>query len=109
MSPDKSSRAKPADAVDHPALAYALVTLARALDQRNTGSPDAPSYLEVAVQVAHIEAQLDDLSRLLVHLARRHEQTSWQEIGDAMGVTRQTAYKRWGPPSPNDPEAGADS
>jgi hypothetical protein len=92
-------------AVEHPALAQSLATLAAALDRRNDGAEHAPSYLELAVMVAGLEAHLDDLARLLVHLARRHEGTSWQDIGDAMGFTRQTAYKRWGTPSPNDPDA----
>ncbi|MEW6474296.1 MAG: hypothetical protein AB1679_18750 [Actinomycetota bacterium] len=95
--------------VEHPALAQALLRLSLALDRRHDGAEDAPSYLELAVRVAGLEAQLDDLARLLVHLARRHEGASWQEIGEAMGFTRQTAYKRWGTPSPNDHETDSES
>ena len=105
MSPRKSGAKSSVPHVEHPALAQALLRLSRALDQRNQGRDDAPTYLELAVRVAGLETQLDDLARYLVHLARRHEGASWQEIGEAMGFTRQTAYKRWGTPSPNDPEA----
>lgn len=108
MNPRKPAGQPSVRDVEHPALAQSLTTLARALDHRNDGSEDAPSYLDIAVMVAGIETELDDLARLLVHLARRHEGTSWQDIGDAMNVTRQTAYKRWGTPSPNDPEADGD-
>jgi CRP-like cAMP-binding protein len=101
-------RAATPGAVEQPSLAQSLTILAKALDRRNDGTEDAPTYLDIAVMVAGIETELDDLARLLVHLARRHEGTSWQDIGDAMGVTRQTAYKRWGTPSPNDPEAEGD-
>ncbi|MGH9011312.1 MAG: hypothetical protein ACRDYF_15925, partial [Acidimicrobiia bacterium] len=101
--------ARSAPSIEHPGLSESLVTLARALDHRNDDVADAPSYLDLAVVVTGLEAQLDDLARYLMHLARRHEQTSWQEIGDALGVTRQTAYKRWGPPSPNDPDADDDA
>jgi uncharacterized protein with PIN domain len=105
MTPDRPTRPARKTRLEQPALSQALVTLAEALDARNAETADAPSYLELAILVARLETQLDDLSRLLVHLARRHEQTSWQDIGDALGVTRQTAYKRFGAPSPNDPEA----
>jgi len=107
MSPRPPGRSAPV--IEHPGLSESLVTLARALDRRNDETGHAPRYLDLAVLVTGLEAQLDDLARYLFHLARRHDQTSWQEIGDALGVTRQTAYKRWGPPSPNDPEAGDDT
>lgn len=105
MTPRKSGAKTSVPRVEHPALAQALLRLSLALDQRNKGTNEAPTYLELAVRVAGLETQLDDLARYLVHLARRHEGASWQEIGEAMGFTRQTAYKRWGTPSPNDPEA----
>lgn len=108
MNPRQSTARRKVPPVEHPSLAQALLRLSVALDQRHDGAEDAPTYLELAVRVAGLEAQLDDLARYLVHLARRHEGASWQEIGEVMGFTRQTAYKRWGTPSPNDPEAESD-
>lgn len=108
MNPRKAAAKPSVPAIEHPALAQSLLRLSQALDRCNDGSEDAPSYLELAVRVAGLETQLDDLARHLVHVARRHEGASWQEIGEAMGFTRQTAYKRWGTPSPNDPEAEGD-
>jgi hypothetical protein len=105
VNPRKPAAKPKTPPVEHPGLAQALLRLSLALDRRNDGAENAPSYLELAVRVASLEDQLDDLARYLVHLARRHEGASWQDIGDAMGFTRQTAYKRWGTPSPNDPEA----
>lgn len=92
--------------IDHPALSEALVTLARSLDRRYDEDEEAPTYLDLALQVATLNEQLDDLTRLLVHYARRYENTSWQTIADAFGVSRPTIYNRWGEPSPNDPEGG---
>lgn len=92
--------------VDHPAVSEALVTLARSLDRRYEDGDEAPGYLDLALQVAALNEQLDDLTRLLIHYARRYEHTSWQAVADAFGVSRPTAYNRWGDPSPNDPEGG---
>ena len=106
MSPRPTGQSAPI--VEHPGLSESLVMLARALDRRHNDA-DAPHYLDLAVMVTGLEGPLDDLARYLIHLARRYDQTSWQDIGDALGVTRQTAYKRWGPASPNDPDAGGDA
>ena len=93
--------------LEHPALAEALVTLARSLDRRAANDEEPPSYLELAVLVADVEHQLGDLTRLLVHYARRYEKTTWKEVADTFGISRPTVYKRYGEPSPNDP--GGDS
>ena len=104
MNPDtakaSSSEAAP---LDHPALAQALVTLARSLDRRAANDEESPSYLDLAVLVADVEHQLDDLTRVLVHYARRYENTTWKEVADTFGISRPTVYKRFGEPSPNDP------
>ena len=93
-------------ALEHPALSHALTTLARSLDRRAEPGAEAPSYLELAVLVAGVQDRLDDLTRLLVHAARRYDGTTWQQVARALGVSRPTAYKRFGAPSPNDPAAG---
>lgn len=93
--------------MDHPALSQALVTLAHAVDQQIGGEDDAPGYLQVALLVADVQRQLDDLTRLLVHYARRYEGTTWAETAEAFGISRPTLYKRFGEPSPNDLDAPA--
>lgn len=104
MKPDTtpSSLGNPAP-LDHPALSQALVTLARSLDQRQLNDEDAPGYLDLAVLVAKVEHQLEDLTRVLVHYARRYEHATWKEVADTFGISRPTVYKRFGDPSPNDP------
>lgn len=107
MNPDTAKTASSEAApLDHPALAQALVTLARSLDRRATDDEESPSYLDLAVLVADVEHQLEDLTRVLVHYARRYENTTWKEVADTFGISRPTVYKRYGEPSPNDPGGG---
>lgn len=104
MKPDTTlRRSKRTAAIDHPALAQSLVTLARSLDRRVAEDEEAPSYLDLAVLVGDVQAQLDDLTRQLVHYARRYERTTWKDIADTFGISRPTVYKRFGEPSDNDP------
>ncbi len=104
MNPDTALPAtSDAGPLDHPALAQALVTLAQALDRRATADDEAPSYLQLAVLVAEVDRQLGDLTRILVHYARRYERTTWKEVADTFGISRPTVYKRYGEASPNDP------
>lgn len=104
MDPDTAKTASgEAAPLDHPALAQALVTLARSLDRRSSDDEESPSYLDLAVLVADVEHQLEDLTRVLVHYARRYENTTWKEVADTFGISRPTVYKRYGEPSPNDP------
>ncbi len=104
MNPDTEfPSASGAAPLDHPALAQALVTLARSLDRRAADDEEPPSYLDLAVLVSDVERQLGDLTRILVHYARRYEKTTWKEVADTFGISRPTVYKRYGEPSPNDP------
>lgn len=96
-------RSKESAAIDHPALSNALVELARSLDRRATDEEERPSYLALAVLVADVQDQLDDLTRQLVHYARRYERSTWKEIADTFGISRPTVYKRFGEASDNDP------
>lgn len=50
-----------------------------------------------------IQAAADDVVRAVVHQARQHGAT-WQVIGDALGVSRQAAFQRFG--KPIDPRTG---
>jgi len=110
MKADTPARRKGTVAIDHPALAESLVTLARSLDRRAGDDDTGPSYLDLAVLVADVQSQLDDLTRQLVHYARRYERTTWKDIADTFGISRPTVYKRFGETSDNDPggDAGGD-
>lgn len=50
-----------------------------------------------------IQAAADDVVRAVVGQAR-HEGATWQVIGDALGVSRQAAFQRYG--RPTDPRTG---
>jgi hypothetical protein len=81
--------------IQHPDLAEALASLAESLDRRHVRAPDAPSYLEMAVLADHISQQLTELTRMLINAARAQENAKWSTVGDAFGVTRQAAMRRW--------------
>lgn len=51
--------------------------------------------LEALGDAAALLAGVEQLLQARVDLARRHERT-WQEIGDALGVSRQAAQQRFG-------------
>ena len=82
--------------------------LARSLDSHGDDADHAPTYLELATLVSRAQGQLEDLTRILVHKARRHQNATWQQIADIFGISRPTAYKRFGQPSPNDVIADED-
>lgn len=86
---------RPSTDIQHPDLAAALAQLADALDRRHGDLPDAPSYLEMAALADRISNQLHDLAKMLIAASRAHEQSSWTDIGQAFGVTRQAAMRRW--------------
>lgn len=94
MKADTPGRRKGSTAIDHPALAESPVTVARSLDRRAADDEALPSYLDLAVLVADVQSQLDDLTRQLVHYARRYERTTWKDIGETFGISRPTVYKR---------------
>lgn len=81
--------------IQHPDLAEGLASLAESLDRRHEGAADAPSYLEMAVLADQISQQLTELTRMLVNAARAKENAKWSTVGEAFGVTRQAAMRRW--------------
>ena len=81
--------------IQHPDLAAALAQLADALDRRHEDIPDAPSYVEMAALADQISTQLHNLAKMLIAAARVHEKASWTDVGQAFGVTRQAAMRRW--------------
>lgn len=85
----------PSAEVDQPDLAAALVRLAEALEADRSVSPNAPTYLEMAVLAEGISTQLHELARLLIVTSRSSESSSWADVGTAFGVTRQAAMRRW--------------
>lgn len=82
------------DPIQHPDLADALTQLADALD-RPSGDGAGLSHLAMAALADHISQQVHELARALVGLARSEDRASWAEVGDAFGVTRQAALRRW--------------
>lgn len=81
--------------IQHADLAEALSSLAESLDRRHEGDADAPSYLDMAVLADNISQQLTELTRMLITAARANENAKWSTVGDAFGVTRQAAMRRW--------------
>lgn len=56
------------------------------------GDPDGLTRLRAIKQ---IEDAVTDLTTEAVRLARRQDR-SWQQVGGALGITRQSAHKRFG-------------
>lgn len=54
------------------------------------------SHLDRAVLATHIAEAADYLARFEVVIARDADGCTWQEVGDAFGVIRQTAQERFG-------------
>jgi len=63
----------------------------------------APRWGDTIAAAAHICASADQLLAATVQCARA-DGASWQVIGDALGVTRQAAFQRFG--KPLDPRTG---
>ena len=82
------------DPIEHPDLADALIMLAEALDHRSGGAR-VRNHLAMAVLADHISQQVHELTRSLVGLARSEDRATWAEVGQAFGVTRQAALRRW--------------
>jgi hypothetical protein len=53
--------------------------------------------LEVMAMAAMYERYFDEVQRHAARVARAQGR-SWQEIADAVGTTKQTAWKKWRPP-----------
>lgn len=78
-------------------LAQLLETTARAIAgvlRRPRQSSPVLSALSALSVVRTLHALVDDAERALVALARQESHT-WQEIADALGVTRQAAHQRF--------------
>lgn len=69
---------------------------ARVLDEH--ADPSAPIH-----RALQIRAKAEDVVRAVV-LDARNQGLTWQAIGDALGVTRQAAFQRYG--RPTDPATG---
>lgn len=78
-----------------PGLADAMLVLANALREHGAHKSDAPSYLEMATMADQISHQLHELARSLIAVARSEEKATWADVGEAFGVTRQAAMRRW--------------
>jgi hypothetical protein len=88
-----SKRDKDAD----PLVRCAVEELAAAIKRQRrspVGSP-ASEHLLLAVSAARIAAEADRLAQAHVHLARRTEGATWEQVGEAFGTTRQSAHERF--------------
>ena len=71
--------------------ADAVAAAVRATDGSHSYSP-----LAALAATRTLSLVIDDTMRALVNKAR-HEGATWQDIGAALGTTRQAAYQRFGP------------
>jgi hypothetical protein len=84
--------------------------MARAIYQQLGSTLAAPVFdteappIELVGSAVEIQAKTNDLVAAAVGLARAAG-TTWQEIGDVLGVSRQAAFQRFG--KPIDPRTGA--
>ena len=87
-------------------LASALGDTAAALADalRHGGERHVPAELNTVRLAARMRAVADDALRQCVDRARSAGHT-WQEVGDALGTSRQAAFQRFG--KPVDPRTGA--
>jgi hypothetical protein len=70
-----------------------LDTIAKLTSQMATSEPDAITRVNMT---RRLQAAGERLLRDTVRAARR-EGATWQQIGDQLGVPRQTAHRRYGP------------
>lgn len=75
-------------------LVEALRDLADTIERVGTGVP--PTSVELIERTTRAIAELQGLVALLVRRARDVDRAAWADIARAAGVTRQTAYARWG-------------
>lgn len=83
------------DPIQNPTLVDALLQLADALDRRSVAPTGGLGPLDMAVLADQIAGQVHELARSLVGLARSEDGASWADVGQAFGVTRQAALRRW--------------
>lgn len=61
----------------------------------STGRFGRASHLERAAAALAVSGAAERLARVEVMAARSGDQVSWQDVGDALGVSRQTAHERF--------------
>lgn len=86
-----------------PALIAALYARTQALAASLHDRSDQASALRAVRNVADLRADVDALLSALVDDARRNGST-WQEVGQILGISRQAAYQRFG--QATDPRTG---
>ena len=82
-------------------LALLLKTTADALGQVLVGSAEGQAFTALAALSAtrSLSRTVDDVLEALVRQARS-EGATWQQVGNALGTTRQNAYQRFGHAEP---------
>ncbi|MEU4398240.1 hypothetical protein [Micromonospora orduensis] len=76
-------------------LAHEHRVAASAMEQKPSRAPAGDSqFVDWIAAAAEISAAAERLLELEVELARRHG-TTWEQVGDALGVSRQSAWERF--------------
>ena len=61
-----------------------------------TKPKDAPSrHLEVAAAALALAEAADRLARAEIIAARDEDEATWEQVGEALGITRQAAHERF--------------
>lgn len=89
--------------VDTTSAIAGLLASAQALAVRATEASGTAGVLHVVTRAAALRGELDDVLASLVDQAR-HDGATWQAVGDALGISRQAAFQRFG--HPVDPRTG---
>jgi hypothetical protein len=69
--------------------------LVRKTARRLLQSGVAPTHLDLAVAALGLAGAADRLARVEVIAARNENGATWEDVGDALGVSRQTAHERF--------------
>jgi hypothetical protein len=80
-----------------------LLASVQSLAVRATETTSLEGLLRVVTRTASLRSELDELLASLVDQARQDGAT-WQAVGDALGISRQAAFQRFG--HPVDPRTG---
>lgn len=77
-----------------PAVAAALAAAIRSVDRAEKESTSS-RHLRVAAAALAIAEAADRLARTEIMRARNEDDATWEEVGQALGITRQAAHERF--------------
>lgn len=59
------------------------------------GDPERPEHINRLMDLAALRHELEDAIAIAAQDAANYEGITWAQIGDALGVTRQSAHARY--------------